>query len=169
MNLVKNDREFQLDPNGERLKIFDPAGKLVFTCECRNRTTNDGSYMRDGWCPPGSFILGAPEARNTVPFGAWLIPLLDMATGGPMQQFGRAGIAIHGGGSGLRQPFAPQQGWQVTHGCWRVANESLALIVKIVHTTQKKGKCLVTVLPRNPGAEPLAVPPEVLAVLHPEE
>jgi hypothetical protein len=169
MLLGKNDLEFQLDPNAERLKVFDPEGKMIFTSQCRNRTTNDGSYGHNGWCPPGSFILGAPEAKNTIPFGAWAIPILDLSAGGPMQQNGRVGIMIHGGGSGLPQPLAPDQGFQITHGCWRVLNRDLALIVKIVHATQKVGKCLATVLLRHPGAALLTVGAEVLAVLDPEE
>lgn len=169
MNLGKNDLHLEFDPNAEKLKGFDAAGKMFLVCECRNRTTNDGSYSHNGWVPPGDFILAAPEARNTVPFGAWFIPILDVAPGGPMAQNGRAGIGIHAGGSGLAQPLSPHQGWQITHGCLRLQGADLALLVKFVHTAQKTGKCFITVVPRHPGAELLAPQPSVLAVLHPDE
>jgi lipoprotein-anchoring transpeptidase ErfK/SrfK len=49
-----------------------------------------------------------------------------------MDRYGRAGIGIHGGGSGLPAPFAARQGWAKTHGCVRVQNEDLTKLVKIV-------------------------------------
>jgi len=33
------------------------------------------------------------------------------------------GRDIHGGGSGLTNPFAPRQGWVPTYGCLRMQNE----------------------------------------------
>ena len=33
--------------------------------------------------------------------------------------------AIHGGGLKLPDPFAPKQGWRVTHGCTRGQNEDV--------------------------------------------
>lgn len=168
MNLGKNDLHFSFDPNAERLKLFNTTG-MIFTCECRNRTTNPGQYGFRGFCPPGDFILGAPVPKNTVSFGAWFIPILDEGPGGPMQQNGRAGVGLHGGGSGLAQPLSPHQGFQITHGCLRVQNADLAMIVKFVHTAQKTGKCFLTVLPRHPSAELLTPPPSVVALLDPEE
>jgi hypothetical protein len=35
------------------------------------------------------------------------------------------GRDIHGGGSGLRNPYAPRQGWRPTRGCTRGQNEDI--------------------------------------------
>jgi hypothetical protein len=115
-----------------RLKLFDAAGRLVFQCEARNDAVAGPGFGHNGDCPRGEFILGAPRKKGTEAFGAWFIPILDAATGGPMAHYGRAGIGIHGGGSGLPGPFSPRQGWVKTHGCLRVQNNSLAEIVSKV-------------------------------------
>jgi len=36
---------------------------------------------------------------------------------------------LHGGGLGLRDPFAPRQGWAPTHGCTRLQNEDIQDLV----------------------------------------
>ncbi|MNS94210.1 hypothetical protein D3C72_1284210 [compost metagenome] len=37
---------------------------------------------------------------------------------------------IHGGGSGLKDPFAPRQGWKPTLGCTRAQNEDVQELCK---------------------------------------
>ncbi|MGH3578857.1 MAG: L,D-transpeptidase family protein, partial [Mycobacterium sp.] len=52
-------------------------------------------------------------------------------------QEGRHGIGIHGGGTGLEDPYADEQGWVKTHGCFRVQNQdlrSLCAELHLVHT-----------------------------------
>src|SRR5438445_2195570 len=119
MDLKPNDLHVTLDAASRRLKVFRHDGKLLLECEARNKTTkNDGNYGFDSPCPPGEYLLGHPIPRDTVPFGFWFIPILDYYENHVMHDHGRNGIGIHGGGSGLSQPFASFQGWVVTHGCW---------------------------------------------------
>lgn len=113
------------------LKGFDHDGKLVFECEARNDTVSEG-YGHYGHCPPGTYGLGAPMRLDPpeVPYGGWYVPVNDIH--GLWERYGREGIGVHGGGSGLPEPFAERQGWQITEGCVRLQNEDLARFVTLV-------------------------------------
>lgn len=141
MNLSKRDLHFIYSRSTNRLKAFDYRGGQLLDVECRNRTVNDGTLARWGNCPPGTFVLEPPVPKNTVPFGAWFIGLADWAECHEMSVHGRSGIGIHGGGTGLSNPFAPQQSppWVPTHGCLRVCNQDLAAIVHWVRWSQQQG------------------------------
>jgi L,D-peptidoglycan transpeptidase YkuD (ErfK/YbiS/YcfS/YnhG family) len=41
-------------------------------------------------------------------------------------------MGLHGGGTGVEDPFAAQQGWAKTEGCIRVQNKDLEEIVKFI-------------------------------------
>lgn len=153
MNLGMHDLHMELDAASRRLTLWDANHKEVFACEARNRTTKDGQLYHDGNCPPGEFILGNPSPRGTVPFGPYFIPILDYFPNHAMQFYGRSGIGIHGGGTGLASPMALLQGWQITHGCWRVQNEYLLQLVSHVNVAHGLGgKVYVTVAGAVPGA-----------------
>jgi hypothetical protein len=130
--LKANDLHIVFNDTTNRLKLFDAKGKLVFACEARNDAVAGPGFGHNGDCPRGEFVLGPPRKKGTAAFGAWFIPILDGGAGGPMQKYGRAGIGIHGGGSGLKDPFAPEQGWVKTHGCVRVQNRELAMLTEKV-------------------------------------
>src|SRR5260221_5326400 len=154
MDLGPHDVHFVFSPDQERLKCYDTAGKLLFTAACRNRVVNEGSYGHDGWIPAGEYLFLKPIPKDTVPLGAWFIPIVDSVPNGPLEQHGRVGLGAHGGGTGLAQPLAPEQGWQITRGCLRLLNSSLARVVQIVNMALRKGKCHLTVLPRGTGTRP---------------
>lgn len=146
--MTSYDLHMELDGNARTLKLYDAEHKLLLQCEARNRTTANGQYGHDGNCPPGEFLLGAPSPRGTVPFGPFFIPILDYDGYQEMRHYGRRGIGLHGGGTGLARPMADRQGWQVTHGCWRVQNEDLQKLTGIVFSCQEKGgEVFVTVAP----------------------
>ncbi len=138
MKLDQEDLHAVIDAKAERLKVYAPGGQEVCDCECRNRTVNPGE-SHWGHCPPGDFKLGVPVKKSTVPFGPFFIPVLDYLGQDTMQDFGRAGIGIHGGGSGLAHPFAPRQGWQITEGCFRLQNEDLEHLVHLINAAQQAG------------------------------
>lgn len=115
-----------------KLKVFNSlTHSLLFMCQCRNNAVNAG-FGHWGSCPPGTYKLGAPQRLTPpeVPFGSWFIPLLDVH--GLWKKDGRDGIGIHGGGSGLRDPFAPRQGWVITEGCFRAQNEDLDRLAALI-------------------------------------
>jgi hypothetical protein len=122
MKLNPNDYHVVFNDDTNQLKLFDADGALLFQCEARNRAMNS-TFGRWGRCPRGVFTLGKPRFLNPPQkaFGEVFIPVYGKA----MQLFGRRGIGIHGGGTGLPDPFADEQGWQRTHGCIRCQNRQL--------------------------------------------
>lgn len=138
MKIEPNDLHAEFNAAAERLQVYAANGKKVFDCEARNRTVNPGEG-HFGHLPPGEFKLGRPVAKGTVPFGKYFVPIEDYQGQDTMQDFGRAGIGIHGGGSGLTDSFSPQQGWQITEGCVRLQNEDLEGLVALVIAAQSKG------------------------------
>lgn len=126
MRLVFDDRL-------NRLSVQGPDGRTRFACEARNRTVRPGQFFHFGPCPRGTFRLGRPVKTRLPAFGRWFVPVLDLAPGrGPMARFRRAGIGIHGGGSGLLAPFAWLQGWRSTHGCIRLQNGDLERLIGLM-------------------------------------
>lgn len=138
MNLETQDLHAEFDKTASRLQVYAAGGQEVFSCEARNRTVNAGEGHW-GHCPNGEFKLGVPVPKNTVPFGKWFIPVLDYLDHHVMRDFQREGIGLHAGGSGLADPFAPRQGWVVTHGCVRLQSEDLEHLVTLIDAAQKAG------------------------------
>ena len=138
IDLKPGDLHLILDAGQRSSKLFKPNVTLIFGCEARNRTVNEGEGHW-GHCPPGEYCLGAPRAKNTVPFGPYFVPIVDFGNFHTMRDFGREGIGLHGGGSGLPDPFAPRQGWQITEGCWRYQNEDISHLVVLVKPIQMAG------------------------------
>lgn len=110
----------------KRLKIW-MGNLLLYMCDARNDTVASNAWRYpDAGCPPGEFVLGAPEA-NTSPddqrsMGPWFIPVNNIP--------GHSGIGIHGGGSCVvPHSMDPYQGWCPTENCIRVQNQNLIHIV----------------------------------------
>jgi hypothetical protein len=120
----------------------DGSKELRHTIEMRNDTvgpTGSDPYGHLGPCPPGDYLLGEPVAMNTIPYGHWFTPLIDVNNIWPAHE-GRNYIGIHGGGSGLPDSFAPEQGWQITEGCCRVQNaDNDGIVVPYVQTIKLHG------------------------------
>jgi hypothetical protein len=125
----------EVSRSGQKLKIFQDDGSEIFSCETRNATVNSGEGQY-GQCPLGDYLLGSPESIQPpeVPFGFAFTPILDI--NGLWNLHHRAGLGVHGGGSGLPDPFAPQQGWVETEGCWRLQNVDNQAFVTIVRHAQ---------------------------------
>jgi len=141
------------------LKAYDNAGREVFACEARNRTTADGQLGHFGNCPPGEYVFGYPAPKGTAPFGPWFVPIHDAPGHDAAAAHHRAGLGWHGGGSGLQEPLRAIQSppWIPTHGCWRSINRDLERGVALIHATLVAGGMhFVTVEAPVPGeaAEP---------------
>jgi len=122
---------FVFNRQSELLKAFASDGTDAWQAPCHNLTVNPG-FGHYGECPPGDYHLGAPLVIDPpeVPYGGWFIPLVDV--NGLWVPNDRSGIGIHGGGSGLPSPFAADQGWQITEGCFRLQNADLTKLVTLV-------------------------------------
>lgn len=138
-----------------KAKLYNSAGKLLKSVPCRGEG-QEGSFKWTGepswrgWAqdtPPGVWNLGVIETITTrtaadVPYGrmfVWLEPV-----SGGCREVNRPGIGLHGGGSGLANPFADYQGWVITHGCVRFQNKDLEDIISLCKVNGKRGKIQLT-------------------------
>jgi len=147
---IVNDR-------GETLTAFDFNGVKLFTIPCLAR----GQGADNEWqspntdTPPGLYQVGTvwrdydrlgdhPEVvpHELLPYGWFTFDLIELET--QERRYGRAGIAIHGGGSALghRGCWQPRQELLSTWGCVRCHNADLRnKIIPLVD----KGKVFVSV------------------------
>lgn len=147
MQLHTGDLHLVFNDTTNVCKLFRRGNDIspLLVCEMRNDTVRWG-FGRWGRCPRGFFQLGTPSAVKMPAFGYWFIPLFDLGLGGPMFKEQRRGIGIHGGGTGLENPFAYRQGWKPTHGCLRVQNEDLDALAHLIGKAFKDGqRCYCTV------------------------
>lgn len=141
-------------PNQE-IKLFSfgaPSPLAVYRGEGDTWGDNPNKYGFEGWCPPGHYMLGAPQMFDApiTSEGFGQIPVLDLdqqtvkdlagagklviesngkaTIGGinlPLYQlavYNRSAIMIHGGGSNAPQPLADYQELCKTEGCTRTFN-----------------------------------------------
>jgi hypothetical protein len=152
------DMYLDFDPNARRL-IVTRRGQVFLVAEARNDTVRPGQYGKWGHCPPGWYRLGpVVNTGRSVKFGPHFVGLFDTtgSTGagtrhvGGMKRYGRAGIGIHGGGTGLKSPLAPSQGWLRTLGCVRMQNSRLETLVELLRWTEGGGgTCWIRVAPNR--------------------
>ena len=129
----------EFDSATETCKIYQSGGVIVRTIPMHDWAVRTG-FGRWGRCPRGTYRLGHPVDTDHPALGFHFTPLIGVP--------GRQGIGIHGGGSGLADSFAPEQGWVPTHGCLRVQNaDNDALVALIRHEYQHgTGDCWITVV-----------------------
>lgn len=128
------DFHLVFDSDTEMCKVYNSSGELQFKCEMHDRAVNGPGFGHFGRCPRGTFDLGHPVRVDCPSMGHYFTPL--EGTGD------RAGIGIHGGGTGLQNPMGEDQGWVPTHGCLRVQNKDN---VTLVANYLGKGKCKISV------------------------
>lgn len=133
-----NDIHIVVNGESKNLTTYSFAGKQLFNCEARCYGQHNDWTAPNGDTPPGLYEVGIIyDTTGETPYGEWCVDLIDLE--GQETGNGRAGISLHGGGSGLADPFSPYQGWQSTHGCIRVQNAELEKIVGTINRTKKAG------------------------------
>lgn len=121
-HLVVSDRT-------EDVKAFDSTGKLLWKAPALARGVNGSDWRYQGAdTPPGIYKLGVVyrdfETGNLDPaYGWYTFDMIDLE--GQETGIGRAGICLHGGGSGCPDPFADYQPLLPTFGCVRMHNADL--------------------------------------------
>lgn len=132
------DIHFVVSKEGRSLKLFEADGKSTWRCEARCFGQHSNWKATNGDTPPGLYVVGTIyDTQGEEPYGSHCLDLEDLE--GQETGNGRAGISLHGGGSGLPDPFAPYQGWVNTHGCIRVQNVHLEKIVAMVRKCKYRG------------------------------
>jgi hypothetical protein len=123
----------------ERMKAFSFEGKLLWEVDClaRGQGSDFEWKLRNTDTPPGLYKVGTiyrdyeingdkPRYdRTLMAYGWYSLDLIELEN--QEAKYGRAGIMIHGGGSGNGWPgaWAPKQSLLPTHGCVRLHNIDL--------------------------------------------
>jgi hypothetical protein len=123
----------------ERMKAFSFQGKLLWEVDClaRGQGSDFEWKLRNTDTPPGLYKVGTiyrdyeingdkPRYdRTLMSYGWYSLDLIELEN--QEAKYGRAGIMIHGGGSGNGWPgaWAPKQSLLPTHGCVRLHNIDL--------------------------------------------
>jgi hypothetical protein len=147
-HLIVNDRD-------EWCRGYDYFGKLLWEVPALARGQGgDYDWLSNGSdTPPGTYKIGTiykdyvegqgipPYRRELMQYGWYSFDLIDLE--GQETGIGRAGIMIHGGGSGNGWPGAWESRQQLlpTLGCVRVHNQDLKKILSLT----KLGEVFVSV------------------------
>jgi len=118
-------------------KAYNSEGSLLWEVPCLLKGQDERFWVRGGNTPPGIYRLGQvwrdKENGEMTPAYGWLVfDLVDLE--GREDGNGRSGIAIHGGGTGLPDPYAPYQELLPTLGCSRWRNQDLLKLDELVKT-----------------------------------
>lgn len=65
---------------------------------------------------------------------------------------------LHGGGTGLKDPLAPRQGWKPTMGCTRMENEDIQELVDFVRKMKAEDPTRKITYDRLNYTAPVVVP-----------
>jgi hypothetical protein len=142
-HLIVNDQS-------ERMKGFRQDGEYLWNVPCLARGQRGDNEWKapQSDTPPGLYLIGtvyrdyeSPEnvsLRDKMAFGWYSFDMIDLE--GQESDNGRAGIMLHGGGSGNGWPkaWAPHQTLLRTWGCLRMHNIHLRdYILPLVDTGKR--------------------------------
>jgi RHS repeat-associated protein len=133
-----NDPVNNFDPSGLQSLVtnrqsgtttFDPGpgNGQSYTITTRTNVTRDSQTGANG-----AFTTPDVTVRNDIRSNAYGPEGAYIDTGDPR------GRDIHGGGSGLADPYAPQQGWVATHGCTRGQNADVQELGRRIQEFQRQ-------------------------------
>jgi lipoprotein-anchoring transpeptidase ErfK/SrfK len=133
------DSHLIVNDASERMKAFSFEGKLLWEVDClaRGQGSDFEWKLRNTDTPPGLYKVGTiyrdyeingdkPRYdRTLMAYGWYSLDLIELEN--QEAKYNRAGIMIHGGGSGNGWPgaWAPKQSLLPTHGCVRLHNIDL--------------------------------------------
>ena len=142
-NLRPTDVHIVVNAKTKKIKFFDANGSMRGMIEAHCIGTGGAYTVYQGDTPPGLYKCGTPDDvlstdSDKSSYGPWFVPLVEQE--GQLSRLGRAGLGVHGGGTGLADPYyASNQGWVATHGCIRVQNFDLNHVASTVKFVQKNG------------------------------
>lgn len=147
--IAPGDAHFVVNAKSEILKAYyvDPTGKrtgMLYSKPARCYGANGpGWQVPGGDTPPGPYLIGEihhihPDDKQANAFGPVFMDLEELLE--QERKYHRAGVGVHGGGSGLADPWhAARQGWKVTNGCIRMQNEDVLRVLETVQFVRKNG------------------------------
>lgn len=109
-------KEIQFQRGKQRIFAMDESYQVVGEWECRDDFVQGYNAYGDprGSLPDGTYTGVSAEVTNGAYGSAY--GNFYITSGDPR------GRDIHGGGSGLPDPYADYQGWVPTYGCLRMQN-----------------------------------------------
>jgi hypothetical protein len=139
------DLHFMFHAGSHILKCFDAEGVLRWQVRAIGYGTVADYAKIGGNTPPGLYRCSGPQEigpddPDKDRYGPWFVDLVEQEE--QESKHGRAGIGVHGGGTGLTKedPYtSKRQGWLKTLGCVRLQNEDLRRFVASVSYTQHHG------------------------------
>ena len=145
----KGDFHLIVNALSKTARAYDSEGKLLWVVPALATGQDPRYWTRAGNTPPGVWHIGQiwkdkDNGEMTPPYGWYVFDLVDLE--GREDGNNRAGLAIHGGGSSLPDPFAPYQGLVPTLGCVRMNNQDLIALYQLT----QKGKVFVSVYQVEP-------------------
>lgn len=99
---ISNGKTIMLDANGRTIMEMETRNQVTSTAKDGAAGAYSGQFTQCEY-PKSNKAFGVAKWRTTDDRGRW----------------------IHGGGSGLKDPFANRQGWNPTLGCTRAQNEDV--------------------------------------------
>jgi hypothetical protein len=133
------DSHLIVNDASERMKAFSFEGKLLWEVDClaRGQGSDFEWKLRNTDTPPGLYKVGTVYRdyeingdkprydRTLMAYGWYSLDLIELEN--QEAKYNRAGIMIHGGGSGNGWPgaWAPKQSLLPAHGCVRLHNIDL--------------------------------------------
>jgi RHS repeat-associated protein len=159
---VENDPAMLSDPNGLAYLVTDVYGQKTtfypwpesndppFTIETKNGVDSRSQPGADS-----GFISENPYHRyrgKSAPYGP---------NGSYIETNDPRGRDIHGGGSGLKDPYANKQGWRKTYGCTRGQNEDVNNLGWVIDNFRKRHPNAKITYIRSKGFAPRFDPPPI--------
>lgn len=145
------DYHLKANAKTQTLKAWRGDGTFLWEIPCLATGQRAEWWLNGGDTPPSVYKLGKlyndrKDNCMTAPYGWLFFDMVDCDTTG--QEDGentnqRSEIGMHGGGSGLSDPYAPLQPLRPTRGCLRLHNQHLETHILPLY---EKGAVYVSVL-----------------------
>lgn len=114
------------DMTGGRTIFYDPQNRLSYTEIQSNNAVTRAAHARDADTPYHGKVTVCQRGKLGAPYGTAKLRTTDSRS-----------RWVHGGGSGLPNPYAPKQGWKPTEGCTRAQNEDIEELCDVVEDYQQ--------------------------------
>ncbi|MEE4580588.1 L,D-transpeptidase [Paenibacillus polymyxa] len=148
-HIIVNLPSYGQRDNKGTLKMYNGSGSLVFgpvEALGRGDRTNQGDKNNANWrltdadTPQGVYGASiAPAATPESSYGPYKRVAMSPISG-DITETSRSGFYIHGGDPGTSGPWAPLR---PTHGCIRISNANVKLLLAAISDTGGTGKVTV--------------------------
>lgn len=107
--------------------FYDPQNPSTFTELPTRSAVTRGAHARGADTPYYGEVTFCQRGRLGRAFGTAKVRTTD-----PRYRW------IHGGGTGLPDPYAPRQGWKPTQGCTRAQNEDVETLCDLIDNYKRE-------------------------------